>query len=135
MPMILPSRKGIAACRILLVEDDFEMRRLLTDELLDEGYQISEAVDGEDAVSKLAQEEFDLVITDLVMPRLSGLDLLTKMKKTCPPVPVILITAFGDWSSLTQAYEKGAIDYICKPFKMKDLKDAIQKALKKEQSD
>ena len=135
MPMILPSRKGIAACRILLVEDDFEMRRLLTDELLDEGYQISEAVDGEDAVSKLAQEEFDLVITDLVMPRLSGLDLLTKMKKTCPSVPVILITAFGDWSSLTQAYEKGAIDYICKPFKMKDLKDAIQKALKKEQSD
>ena len=133
--MILPSRKGIAACRILLVEDDFEMRRLLTDELLDEGYQISEAVDGEDAVSKLAQEEFDLVITDLVMPRLSGLDLLTKMKKTCPSVPVILITAFGDWSSLTQAYEKGAIDYICKPFKMKDLKDAIQKALKKEQSD
>jgi DNA-binding NtrC family response regulator len=128
------SEKRIAAPRILLVEDDPEMRRLLADELLDEGYMISQAVNGEEAVLKLAQEEFDLVITDLVMPKIGGLDLLSEVRKACPRIPVILITAFGDWSSLTQAYEKGAFNYICKPFKIKDLKDSVREALAKEQS-
>jgi DNA-binding NtrC family response regulator len=135
MLMALPDQKRVEDSRILLVEDDSEMRRLLVDELTDEGFQVSEAVDGEDALARIAKEEFDLVVTDLVMPRLGGLDLLAKMKKACPVTPVILITAFGDWSSLTQAYEKGAVNYLCKPFRIKDLKDAIQKALKKEQSD
>ncbi len=126
--------KKIAAPRILVVEDDSEMRRLLVDELLEEGYLVSQAVDGEDAVLKLAHEEFDLVITDLIMPKVSGLDLLSEVGKTYPRVPAILITAFGDWSSLTQAYERGVCNFICKPFKIKDLKDAVRKALKKEQS-
>jgi len=126
--------KGIVAARILLVEDDFEMRRLLADELLEEGYQVSQAVDGEDAVSKLSEDEYDLVITDLVIPKIGGLDLLSKVRKAYPRTPVILITAFGDWSSLAQAYEKGALNYICKPFKIQDLKDAVRKALEKAQS-
>jgi DNA-binding NtrC family response regulator len=127
------SEKKIAVPRILLVEDDAEMRRLLVDELLDEGYVVSQATDGEEAVLKLAHEEYDLVITDLVMPKISGLDLLSEVRKTRPHIPAILITAFGDWSSLTQAYEKGACNYICKPFKIKDLKDAVRNALQKEQ--
>jgi two-component system response regulator PilR (NtrC family) len=127
------SGKKIAVPRILLVEDDSEMRRLLADELLDEGYAISQAIDGEEAILKLAHEKFDLMITDLLMPKINGLDLLSEMRKTCPHMPAILITAFGDWSSLSQAYEKGACNFICKPFKMNDLKDAVRNALQKEQ--
>jgi two-component system response regulator PilR (NtrC family) len=131
---MITSGEKIAPPRILVVEDDSEMRNLLVYELLDEGYLVSEAVDGEDAALKLAHGEFDLVITDLIMPKTSGLDLLSEVRNIYPRVPAILITAFGDWSSLTQAYEKGACNFICKPFKMNDLKDAVRKALKKDQS-
>jgi DNA-binding response OmpR family regulator len=117
--------------RILVVEDDSEMRGLLADELLDEGYGIDQAVDGEDAVLKLAQNQFDLVIADLIMPKMGGLDLLSMVRKAYPRTPVILITAFGDWQSLIQAYENGALNYICKPFKVKELKEAVKKALNK----
>ena len=129
--MIAVSDKAVPTSRILVVEDDAEMRSLLTDELLDEGYEVLQAVDGEDAASRLVQERFDLVITDVVMPRSGGLDLLSNVRKVYPNMPVILITAFGDWSSLVKAYEEGAFNYICKPFKIAELKDSVRKALKK----
>jgi len=115
--------------RILIVEDDDEMRKLLLDELADEGYEVSAASDGEDAIGKLAQDRFDLVITDLVMPRLDGFALLSHVKNSHPEMPVIMMTVFGDRSSLIESFQKGVINYLCKPFKAKCLKDAVRKAL------
>ena len=115
--------------RILVVEDDPEMRALLTDELSDEGYAVTQAVDGADASLKVAHETFDLVITDMKMPNLGGLEFLPIVEKSCPGVPVLVITAFGDWPSFIEAYDKGAVDFISKPFKMLELKNAVKKAL------
>lgn len=125
------SRKQNHPFRILVVEDDPEMRALLSDELSDEGYGVIQAEDGAEAASKIGHEAFDLVITDMRMPKAGGLELLPIVRQTCPDIPVILITAFGDWPSLIEAYEKGAVDYINKPFKMRDLKNSVRKALQK----
>jgi DNA-binding NtrC family response regulator len=115
--------------RILIVEDDFEMRGLLSDELIDEGYEVTQAVDGQDATEKLINMRFDLVITDVVMPKMGGMDLLTDMQNNHLSIPVIVITAFGDACSPVQAYKNGASHYLYKPFKTKELKEAVRKVL------
>jgi DNA-binding NtrC family response regulator len=117
--------------RILVVEDDSEMRSLLTDELSDEGYEVIQAEDGAEAALRVARESFDLVITDMRMPKIGGLALLPVVKEACPDVPVIVITAFADGPTRIEAYEKGAFSYMSKPFKIQDLKDAVSKALLK----
>lgn len=119
----------VSRAKILVVEDDHEMRRLLADELADEGYEVSEAENGDEAALKCVSEKFNLVITDMVMPKMGGLDLLTRIKDVQPETPVILITAFGDQASLMEALQKGALNYICKPFKTKDLKEVVRKAI------
>lgn len=121
--------------RILVVEDDSEMRSLLTDELSDEGYAVTQATDGADASLRVEREAFDLIITDMKMPKMGGLEFLSVVEKSRPGMPVIMITAFGDWPSYVEAYDKGAVDYISKPFKMLDLKNAVKKALNKAGSD
>jgi two-component system response regulator PilR (NtrC family) len=114
---------------VLVVEDDGEMRALLADALSDEGYQVAQAEDGAQAASRMTQESFDLVITDMKMPRMGGLELLPVIRKTWPETPVIIITGFGDASTLADAYVKGAYSYISKPFSMQDLKSIARKAL------
>ena len=95
------------------------MRKLLFGELADEGYEVSAASDGEDAIGKLAQDRFDLVITDLVMPRLDGFALLSHVKNSHPEMPVIMMTAFGDKSSQIEGFQKEALSYLCTPFRAK----------------
>ena len=117
--------------RILVVEDDSEMRSLLTDELSAEGYEVVQAEDGAKAAVMVARDHFDLVITDVKMPKMGGIALLPVVKEVRPAVPVIVITAFGEGHTRVEAYEKGAVDYLSKPFKMQDLKDAVSNALKR----
>lgn len=117
--------------RILVVEDDAEMRSFLSDELSDEGYDVREAGNGEEAAQVIAEEALDLIITDVRMPKVGGLDLLPHVKAAYPDLPVIVITAFGDWPILSEAYERGAVDYLDKPFKIIDLKNSIKRALQK----
>lgn len=117
--------------RILVAEDDPEMRALLTDELTDEGYEVIQAEDGQEAAYKITHQGVDLLITDIRMPHVGGLDLLSTIKEFCPSTPVIVVTAFGDELSFHEAYEKGASEYISKPFRILDLKNAVKQALKK----
>jgi DNA-binding NtrC family response regulator len=131
--MMIKHSNAQHAYQILVVEDDPEMLDLLTDELSDEGYRVTRAVNGSDALDKVSSAEYDAVITDLKMPEVGGLELLPDLKKTCPNTPVIVITAFGEWPTLIEAYEKGVCDFITKPFKMHDLKEAVKKALEKKQ--
>ena len=117
------------SAHLLIVEDDAEMRDLLRKVLEKEGYRISVAGDGREAIASLSRKPYDLVVTDMLMPDDGGLELLRAIRQTHPPLPVIIITAFGDWGSYSQALELGAAAFISKPLKMAELIAAIQTAL------
>jgi DNA-binding NtrC family response regulator len=115
--------------RILVVDDDLEMCGLLSDVLSGEGFSVLTTGDSLEAAKILKKEEFDLVITDLKMKGLKGLDLLGEAKKEAPMTPVIIITAFGTIESAIKAIKMGAYDYITKPFQMEELVLTVRKAL------
>lgn len=114
---------------ILVVDDDPEMRALLLDVLSNEGYEVVEAKDGTEAVLALRRRTFDVILMDKNMPGPSGLDLLPGFRRVCPGSPIIMMTAFGDVPSYMEAVEKGAVEYLFKPFRMEEMKAAIAKAL------
>ena len=120
--------------RILIVDDDPEMRALLLDVLRNEGYDVGEAKDGTEAVLALRARRFDLILMDKNMPGPSGLDLFPGFRRVCPQSPIIMMTAFGDVPSYMEAIEKGAVEFLFKPFRMEELKAAIAKALQPEEA-
>ncbi len=119
--------------RILVVDDDLEMGGLLSEVLQEEGFHVSTTGDSLEALSLLKREEFDLLITDLKMKGLKGLDLLEEAKRVAPTTPVIIITAFGTIESAIKAMKMGAYDYITKPFQMDELILTLRKALETRQ--
>ncbi len=119
--------------RILIVDDDLEMGGLLSEVLQEEGFHVSTTGDSLEALSLLKREEFDLLITDLKMKGLKGLDLLEEAKRVAPTTPVIIITAFGTIESAIKAMKMGAYDYITKPFQMDELILTLRKALETRQ--
>jgi DNA-binding NtrC family response regulator len=114
---------------VLVVDDDPEMRALILDVLQHEGYEVVEAKDGADAVRALRSRDFDVILMDKNMPGPTGLDLLPGLQRVCPHSRVIMMTAFGDVPSYMEAVEKGAAEYLFKPFRMEEMKAAIRKAL------
>jgi len=117
---------------ILVVDDDTEMRALLLDVLRNEGYEVAEAKNGTEAVRALRAREFDIILMDKNMPGPSGLDLLPGFRRVCPRSQVIMMTAYGDVPSFMEAAEKGAVEFLFKPFRMEEMKAAITKALRGE---
>ncbi len=111
------------------MDDDGEMRALLVDVLGDEGYAVVEAANGAEALIRLRADPFAAIVMDKNMPGLSGLDLLPGLRVICPETPVILITAFGDVATYMEAMEKGAYDYVFKPFRMEELLRLLKRAL------
>ncbi len=114
---------------ILVVDDDPEMRALLFDVLRNEGYEVVEAKDGTEAVLALRARSFDVIVMDKNMPGPSGLDLLPGFRRVAPRSQIIMMTAFGDVPSYMEAVEKGAVEFLFKPFRMEEMKAAIVKAL------
>jgi CheY-like chemotaxis protein/hemerythrin-like domain-containing protein len=125
----LPIGGRTVAYRILVVDDDADDREGLRRILSREGYKVDPAIDGLDALEKAARLDYDLVLTDLLMPRLDGLSLLERLRGAKPHLPVLLITGFGDWGSYARAIEMGAAAYLCKPFRINELLDGVRKAL------
>lgn len=115
--------------RILVVDDDLEMCRMLSDVLGEEGFSVFATSDSLEASKLLKKEEFDVLITDLKMKGLKGLDLLEEANKEAPMTPVIIITAFGTVESAIKAMKMGAYDYITKPFQMDELLLTVKKAM------
>ncbi|HVP67784.1 MAG TPA: sigma-54 dependent transcriptional regulator [Anaeromyxobacteraceae bacterium] len=113
---------------LLIVDDEVNIRRVLSAMLKREGYEVSAAGDGEQALAVLSRSPVDVVITDLVMPRLGGLELLKRVSADFPDVPVIMITAHGTVDTAVEAMKAGAFDYITKPFDQEELKKVIAKA-------
>ncbi|MCL2669544.1 MAG: sigma-54 dependent transcriptional regulator [Syntrophaceae bacterium] len=118
------------AARILVVEDDASMRMVLKAMLKKEGYEVSTAADGMEALKILSCERITVVATDLKMPRLDGMGLLERIMRDDPSLPVIILTAHGTVTNAVDALKKGAFDYITKPFEQDELKAVILKAVK-----
>lgn len=114
---------------ILLADDDENLRRVLEFQLIEAGYKVLPAADGAEALELFANNDLDCVITDLRMPKLSGLELLEKIKASNPELPVIVVTAFGEVETAVAAVKSGAFDYINKPFNRDDILLTIDRAL------
>lgn len=120
--------------RILLVDDDEDMRSLLADVLSDEGYEVIQAANGAEALVLLHREAFAAILLDKRMPGLSGMDLLPGLRVICPQTPVIVITAFGDAHTAAEGAEKGAFGLLFKPFRMDELRAMLDHALARQDS-
>jgi two-component system response regulator PilR (NtrC family) len=117
--------------RILIVEDEKSMREVLKILLEEEGYDTTSAADGLEAIEKIQRDIFDLIITDIKMPKADGFEVLKKVREISPSSIVIMITAFGTTESTLEAMKMGAYDYIHKPFKIDEIRLIINKALEK----
>lgn len=114
---------------ILVVDDERDIRRALDIVLSDEGYSVDTAANGLEAIQKLQEHQYDLVLTDLKMEGADGFEVLRKSREINEDLPVIMMTAFGSVDSAVEAMKLGAMDYIIKPFMHDDIKLTIQRAL------
>ncbi|HEX4054045.1 MAG TPA: sigma-54 dependent transcriptional regulator [Tepidisphaeraceae bacterium] len=115
--------------RILIVDDQDMMRDSLAQILVREGHEVVAAVDGASAVARLGPARFDLLITDLRMPKMSGLELMAEARRLRPDMPVVLMTAFATVSNAVEAMKLGAYDYIQKPFNGDEIKLLVDRTL------
>jgi len=115
--------------RILVVDDERDICRALEFLLSREGYKVATAYSGQDALKKIEAEEFDLVITDLKMEGISGMEVLERAINLRPALIVVIMTAFGTVESAVEAMKKGARDYIVKPFINEDVKMTVKRLL------
>lgn len=114
---------------ILLIEDEEKIARFMELELKYEGFDVAIASDGEEGYKKFSNEKFDLIILDLMLPKLNGLELCKKIKKTSD-IPIIMVTAKSDVADIVNGFEIGADDYLTKPFNMEELIARIKRFLK-----
>lgn len=117
--------------KILIVDDERSMRDVLSIMLKRAGYAVTVAEDGEEAIAQIGKEIFDLVITDLKMPKGSGLEVLKAVKAAAPETVVLMITAFASAESAVEAMKQGAYDYLTKPFQIDEVQLIIRNALEK----
>ena len=115
--------------RILVVDDEELIRDLLRMVLVDEGYTVVTAADGEEAIVRLNTSPFDLVITDLVMPKVNGVEVLRAAKAIDPDYPVMVITGYPSVETVTKLVRLGAGDYLTKPFNLDVVKVTVAKLL------
>jgi len=113
---------------ILVIDDELSMREFLKILLEKDGHTVEVASNGSSALQLAAESDFDLVISDIRMPGMSGLDLLAEVKKINSDLPVIMITAFASPDDAVIAMKNGAYDYITKPFKVEEIKKVIRSA-------
>jgi len=114
---------------ILVVDDERSMREFLEILLAREGYDVTLASSGENAFEILEKKKFDLVVTDIKMKDIDGLEVLKKTKELCPESIVVIISAFATAETAVQAMKEGAYDYIPKPFKVREFKRILKEAL------
>ncbi|MBM4107558.1 MAG: sigma-54-dependent Fis family transcriptional regulator [Phycisphaerae bacterium] len=114
---------------ILLVEDEAILRESLAQLLAEEGYEVVQACDGEAAREQVLARPFDLIITDIRMPRMDGMALLQHAMQAAPHTPVVVVTAFGTVDSAVAAMRAGAVDYLLKPVQFEDVLVRVRRAL------
>ncbi len=116
---------------ILIIDDEKAIRKTLTEILSFEGYKIEEAADGEEGLKKFKDKTYDVVLCDIKMPKLDGIEFLQKAGETNPDVPIIMISGHGNIETAVEAVKKGAYDYISKPPDLNRLLITIRNAMDK----
>lgn len=114
---------------ILVAEDETMMLKTIELRLKKDGYTVQTAKDGQEALDKLAETAPDLVITDMMMPYATGMDVIRKSKVLFPYTPVIILSAMGNDNEIAEAIEAGAIDYLVKPFSLTELSIRVKKMI------
>ena len=126
-----PSKRPLMNRRpILIVEDEPELGRVLLENLSQNGYSAHLAESAEKALNLIGQKAFDLIVSDIRLPHMNGLQLLDHVKGHSHPAPVILMTGFGSVQNAVEAMRKGAFDYLLKPFSLEALEQGIENALR-----
>jgi two-component system response regulator PilR (NtrC family) len=117
--------------RILVVDDEASLREVLTIMLQREGYDVETAADGASAQTLLREADFDLIISDIKMPGVSGIELLRFVREHAPETMMIMITAFSTSEDAVEAMKLGAFDYITKPFRNDEIRLIVRNALER----
>jgi two-component system response regulator VanR len=120
---------GTEVRRILVVDDDADTCTLIADILEDEGYRVHPCLTGERAIESLNHEQYDLILSDIKMPRVTGIDLLLHVRRMEIPTEVILMTAYASLQTAIEALRGEAFDYLVKPFSLNDLRQRVRQAL------
>lgn len=128
------SAPGLNTAHILVVDDEGAIRYSISKTLQRVGYQVSSAASGEEALDLMDVHSFDVVLTDIRMPGLSGVELLARIKERAPDSIVILMTGFASLSTAVEALRLGANDYLIKPSSSSDLRQSVQRGLERSQN-
>ena len=118
---------------ILIIDDEKAIRKTLTEILSFEGYKIDEAADGEEGLKRFSEKNYDLVLCDIKMPKLDGIEFLERAKMVHPDVPIIMISGHGNIETAVEAVKKGAFDYISKPPDLNRLLITLRNAIDKQE--
>jgi DNA-binding NtrC family response regulator len=116
---------------ILIIDDEKAIRKTLTEILSFEGYKIDEAADGEEGLKKFKDKTYDVVLCDIKMPKLDGIEFLQKAAETSPDIPIIMISGHGNIETAVEAVKKGAYDFIAKPPDLNRLLITIRNAMER----
>jgi len=119
------------APRILLVDDEQPIQTLLSFPLQRDGYEVVQASDGRDALARFDEQSFDLVVLDLMLPRIDGLEVCKRLRANGSTVPIIMLTAKSEEIDKVLGLELGADDYITKPFSMREFRSRVKAALRR----
>jgi DNA-binding response OmpR family regulator len=117
--------------RILIIEDELPMRTALQDVLHGEGYRVLTAADGQSGLERVLAEKPDLVLLDLMMPRLDGYEVCAELRRLCIPVPILMLTAKGQIEDRVLGLDVGADDYLVKPFSTEELLARVRALLRR----
>jgi DNA-binding NtrC family response regulator len=120
--------------KVLVVDDEEIARKNLDHILQKEGYIVVMAASGAEALEKMKTSNFDVVLTDIRMENISGIDVLEKTKSRYPETEVIMVTAYASTDSATETLKKGAFQYIAKPFKISEIRITVKQAIEKKLS-
>ncbi|MCZ6775021.1 MAG: response regulator [Ignavibacteria bacterium] len=115
--------------KVLVVDDEDALRTVLSGELTSEGYDVGTAADGDDAISTLQKQTFDLVLLDIKMPRMHGFEVLKFVKEKHPETKVVMLTGFADLKNAIESKKLGAEDFVSKPYDLVDLLTTIERVL------
>jgi len=115
---------------ILLLEDEYSLRQSVKEYLTDEGFFVDDYGDGEDALGAIYAKSYDILLLDIKVPNMTGVELVAELKKNNIKTPVIFVTSLTDMRQIEQCYEAGCCDYIRKPFALKELYLRIMQAYK-----
>ena len=115
--------------KILVVDDEDALRTVLSGELVSEGYEVRTAADGDDAITNIQKDSFDLVLLDIKMPRMNGFEVLKFIKEKFPKTKVVMLTGFADLKNAIESKKLGAEDFVSKPYDLVDLLTTIERVL------